>query len=92
MRQLLDANAFLFFIAGDPRLSTAARLAIDDPHSEKLISIATLWEIAIKASIGKLALAKPFEVLIPTQIASRATGYSSHTHSSISVCVSCAAW
>lgn len=33
-----------------------------------LLSIATLWEIAIKTSIGKLTLSQPFDVLIPQQL------------------------
>ena len=32
------------------------------------MSVASLWEIAIKVSIGKLGLAAPFDTLIPQQI------------------------
>jgi PIN domain nuclease of toxin-antitoxin system len=36
--------------------------------NEKFLSVASLWEIAIKLSIGKLALSSPFEMLIPQQL------------------------
>jgi PIN domain nuclease of toxin-antitoxin system len=32
------------------------------------LSTASLWEIAIKISLGKLALTEPFDVLIPAQL------------------------
>lgn len=45
------------------------RQAIEDEENEVLLSIASVWEIAIKTSVGKLTLAKPFAELIPEQIA-----------------------
>ncbi len=54
MRILLDTNALLWLLNDDPRLSSAARVVIEDA-SEILISEISLWEISIKVSIGKLA-------------------------------------
>jgi PIN domain nuclease of toxin-antitoxin system len=65
---LLDTHTFLWFIAGDSRLSPAARTAIEDLGNNRYLSMASLWEIAIKASIDKLVLSEPFETLIPTQL------------------------
>ncbi len=45
----------------DPRLSATAQAAIGSLQNQVLVSIATLWEIAIKVSIGKLTLPGPFE-------------------------------
>jgi PIN domain nuclease of toxin-antitoxin system len=53
-------------------LSSRARVLIEDPANHRLLSAATLWEMAIKASLGKLRLRAPFSELIPSQIA--ATG------------------
>ena len=69
MRFLIDTHVFLWFIAGDTRLSETVRKAIEDENNEVLLSIASVWEIAIKTSVGKLALMKPFAELIPEQIA-----------------------
>jgi PIN domain nuclease of toxin-antitoxin system len=69
MRFLIDTHVFLWFINGDGRLSQPVRAAIEDEENEVLMSIASVWEIAIKVSVGKLALGKPFADLIPEQIA-----------------------
>src|SRR2546430_17577419 len=68
MTFLLDAHTFLWFIAGDKRLSSTARALIEDPDNRSLISAASLWEIAIKTSLGRLSLALPFDDLIAEQI------------------------
>lgn len=52
MRQLLDSNALLWFVWGDGgRISPALRARIEEGA---LVSIASLWEIAIKKALGKL--------------------------------------
>ena len=53
-RVLVDTHAVLWWLAEDPALSATAHATIADPSSEPLVSIASLWEIAIKCSIGKL--------------------------------------
>ncbi|RPJ19468.1 MAG: type II toxin-antitoxin system VapC family toxin [Desulfobacteraceae bacterium] len=68
MRVLLDTHSFLWFIAGSPMLSQSAKTCIEDAANEKLISIASIWEMAIKISIGRLSLSEPFERFIPHQI------------------------
>ncbi len=56
MHALVDTQALLWFEAGDRRLSSIAKSAISDRDNIKTISMASLWEIAIKLSIGKLEL------------------------------------
>lgn len=68
MNLLLDTHAFLWFIAGDTNLSKSARAAIEDLDNNRYLSMASLWEIAIKISVGKLELSEPFETLIPKQL------------------------
>jgi PIN domain nuclease of toxin-antitoxin system len=53
-RVLLDTHAVLWWLADDPALSAGARAAIADPANEVLVSSASVWEIAIKRSLGKL--------------------------------------
>lgn len=67
MRALLDTHSFLWFSTDDPALSAQADQLIADPANEILLSVASLWEIAIKVSIGKLGLTRSFEeaVLAP---------------------------
>ncbi len=68
MRLLLDTHSFLWFIAGNVSLSPTARTLIEDVDNQPLLSMASLWEMAIKLSIGKLSLGQPFETLIPEQM------------------------
>ena len=53
-RSLVDTHALLWWLTDDPALSVAARDAIADPASEPFVSTASVWEIAIKRSLGKL--------------------------------------
>ena len=64
MRILLDTHAFLWMIFGDERLDESIRAQIVHPQNEVFLSVATLWEIAIKVSLGKLDLAIPFEQMM----------------------------
>ncbi len=68
MRVLLDTHTFLWFVAGDARLSAVAQQMIADPMEEPLLSVASLWEIAIKLSLGKLAIQGPFTPFISEQL------------------------
>jgi PIN domain nuclease of toxin-antitoxin system len=58
---LLDTHALLWHALNDPQLSANARSAILDPANEVFVSPANYWELAIKASIGKLTVQQPFE-------------------------------
>jgi len=68
LKILLDTHTFLWFITNDRNLSPVAREIIEDSDNDRLISIASIWEIAIKSSLGKLKLKQPFSKLIPAQI------------------------
>lgn len=68
MRLLLDIQILLWFVSGNRKLSLAARRLIEDLSNEKFVSIVSLWEIAIKNSLGKLPLNDDFEILFPAQI------------------------
>ena len=56
-RILLDTHAVLWWLADDPSLSAGARAEIADPVSEVLVSTGSVWEIAIKRSLGMLTVA-----------------------------------
>ncbi len=55
-RYLLDTHALIWFMEGEPYLSTTAQGIISDARNEILVSIASFWEMAIKISLGKLKL------------------------------------
>lgn len=74
MRLLLDTHSFLWFIGGDEHLSLTARALIEDATNDVFLSVASLWEMAIKISLGRLQLAQPFETFIPQQMSLNRVG------------------
>jgi PIN domain nuclease of toxin-antitoxin system len=64
VRLLLDTHAMYWYIEDDPQLSGTARTLIQDASNEILISPASYWEIAIKISIRKWRLNRPYEEFI----------------------------
>ena len=72
MRFLLDTHSFLWFIGGDRRISENAKATIADLDNDIFLSVASLWEIAVKINIGKLKLPRSFGELIPAQLTQEA--------------------
>jgi PIN domain nuclease of toxin-antitoxin system len=64
MDLLLDTHSLIWFLNGDEKLSTKAKLAIEDSANSKIISIASIWEIAIKISLNKLRFPNGFKHLL----------------------------
>jgi PIN domain nuclease of toxin-antitoxin system len=64
MRLLLDTHALLWFVWNHPSLSATGLSLITDPKNTLFFSAASIWEIAIKVCIGKLALADPYDVFM----------------------------
>ncbi|MGV3604553.1 MAG: type II toxin-antitoxin system VapC family toxin [Dyadobacter fermentans] len=64
MRYLLDTHTLIWFIEGNRLVSNTARTLIEDKANEIYISMASLWEIAIKTSLRKLTLTNPYESLL----------------------------
>ena len=56
MRYLLDTNVLIYLLAAPAELSPAAKRVVETEMS-LFVSKASLWEIGIKQSIGKLKLA-----------------------------------
>jgi PIN domain nuclease of toxin-antitoxin system len=56
VKLLLDTHAFLWWLTDDPKLKEAARSALSDSAAGVYVSAASIWEIAIKAKLGKLDL------------------------------------
>jgi PIN domain nuclease of toxin-antitoxin system len=60
MNYLLDTHTLIWFLEGDNQLSRKAKNCIEEIDATNFISIGSIWEIAIKISIGKLQLKTPF--------------------------------
>ena len=67
-RLLLDTHLVLWWLNGDPRLPQTVVERVQAPEAEVFVSQASLWEMAIKVSIGRLQVDLPeLERLVPLQ-------------------------
>ncbi|MCY3834631.1 MAG: type II toxin-antitoxin system VapC family toxin [Chloroflexi bacterium] len=65
MNYLLDTSSFLWFVHDDRRLSASAADYIESSDNEVYLSIASIWEIAIKVNLRRgLVLRRPFPEFI----------------------------
>lgn len=60
MKLLLDTHAFLWHADGSPQMSAAATALLVDPANELFLSMASVWEIAIKLGMKKLTISAPY--------------------------------
>ena len=65
MTLLLDTCTFLWLAAEPDRVSRPAAGAFLNPDNERYLSAASIWEIAIKYSLGRMPLPEPPETYIP---------------------------
>ena len=68
MKLLLDTHALLWFLREPHLLPPNVLAAIVAAGSDAAVSVASLWEIAIKASLNKLHLPKSFNELFPQSV------------------------
>ena len=61
MRILIDTHILIWHLKDDKRLSAKHGDLIEDFDNSIFVSVASLWEIAIKTSRGKLSLSRPIE-------------------------------
>lgn len=63
MNVLLDTHILLWHMTDDRSLPARFRRIIEDPNAAVWVSHASLWEIAIKSSLGKLEFFQSFGTL-----------------------------
>ena len=69
MKLLLDTHAFYWWLTRRPELSAVAHDAISDPDNDVQVSVASLWEMAIRAGVGKWPEALPLVSNFETELA-----------------------
>jgi PIN domain nuclease of toxin-antitoxin system len=60
MKLLLDTHTFLWHSDSNPRMSATATALLIDPTNELFLSMASVWEIAIKVGLQKLTLSNSY--------------------------------
>jgi PIN domain nuclease of toxin-antitoxin system len=64
MRYLLDTHTFIWLATQPERISQRTREILDADEAQLLVSMATIWEMAIKVGLGKLTLDFPIEEFV----------------------------
>ena len=68
MRYLLDAHTLLWSQDDTSQLSALVTEVLTETSHDRLVSVATIWEIGIKVAIGKLPMSKPFRIWMDTAL------------------------
>ena len=68
MNILLDTHILLWHLTDNSKLPKIKSDIIENIENKIFFSIASLWEIGIKKSIGKLEIHKPLHCLVPDNI------------------------
>ncbi len=68
MRLLLDTHTFIWFVYNAQELPDKTRELLEDESTELNLSLVSVWEMAIKVSIGKLQLAEKVTDLVTNQM------------------------
>ena len=74
MRLLLDTHVFLWFVEGSSRLSKTAKDHVEVDGHDFFLSIASLWEMGVKISLGKLDVPQPFAEFMQRHLALSSIG------------------
>ena len=61
MNILIDTHVLLWFLNGDEKLPLRVKDAIEDFNNNKFVSTSSIWELAIKTSLGKFKFDKGFD-------------------------------
>ena len=64
MDLLLDTHTLVWFLNGDKKLPNKVKIAIEDLNNSKFVSIASIWELVIKISLGKFSFPKGFNIFL----------------------------
>lgn len=68
MNLLLDTHALVWWLTAPEQLNDASRDAIGDPGNAIHISVASVWELAIKVGLGKLPVPPDLASWVPEHL------------------------
>lgn len=80
MNLLLDTQVWLWSLAEPERLNQLARTILTDKQNQLYLSAASVWEIVIKAALGKLPLPEVPVTYVPSRMAAQGIQALSITH------------
>ena len=72
MKLLLDTQVWLWWNTAPERLASGAIRQIENPRNDIFLSVASVWEMAIKRRLGKLRLPEPVGAYVARRLESDA--------------------
>jgi PIN domain nuclease of toxin-antitoxin system len=73
MKILIDTQCWLWLNAEPERFSSMTLEQLKQPAAMRLLSAASVWELAIKVSTGRLVLPDPLVTYVPSRLAETRT-------------------
>ena len=67
MKLLLDTHTFIWWDSDPTQLSSTAVAALCDPANEVFLSVVSVWQMAIKAQLGKMILRLSLDEIVAEQ-------------------------
>ena len=71
MKYLLDTNVWLWSLTATERINKAGLAILASGEQELYLSVASIWEVTIKAGLGKLRLPEPPPRYVPSRLATQ---------------------
>jgi PIN domain nuclease of toxin-antitoxin system len=68
VKYLIDTHTLLWIVTNDPKLSAKAKDLYLDSENEIFISMASIWELSIKSSLGKISLEQPLDEFVDEHV------------------------
>lgn len=68
MKILIDTHVFIWWTSEPQKLSSRVRNLLIDTNTEAILSIASIWEMQIKLSLGKLRLETALPTLVEDEV------------------------
>jgi PIN domain nuclease of toxin-antitoxin system len=68
LKVLIDTHVFLWYVTNNKQLRDNHKIMINERENLVYLSQASIWEMAIKYSLGKLTFDSPFREFIESQI------------------------
>jgi PIN domain nuclease of toxin-antitoxin system len=69
MKVLIDTQCWLWMNASPEKLARRIRVMLMEPGTERMLSVASIWEIGIKYHLGKLPLPVAPPDYVPARLA-----------------------
>jgi PIN domain nuclease of toxin-antitoxin system len=74
VKLLADTQVWLWQLGDRKRLDPTALAMLEDPSHEVWLSAASVWELVIKAQLGKIQLPLPVDQYVPSRLAALGIG------------------